>query len=353
MPDLKQRIADARRVPMIDVLKALGHVPAPGQHRPDHALYHSPLRTDRHPSFSVSLKEGEWVWFDFATGEHGDLIDFIQQYKSYNFHQALDYILGEYPTIRHSAPPAISSFDRTDAERTDWARRLYYRAKAEMTADRESEIKDYFSINRLPYYPHIGAVWLAISDHQEPRQEYPYIAFPLPGANVHFMRGLMCRALYPAEVPEARRRLFRGNNTPWILRRRDAPVLITESITDCLAGDVLFGHCFTLLSANGLRKPEDIVPYLERLKSRVVYLALDNEQEREQAHTERKERKGPTTQQEFVQCLVNRGIHTMEVRVHHNAQVKDLHRLLIAKPHAISPYELTRTGIHHQPQSVS
>lgn len=351
MPDQKQRIADARRVPMIDFLKELGHQPAPGQHRPDHALYHSPLRADRNPSFSVSLKDGEWVWFDFATGEHGDLIDFVQQYKHFTFHQALDYILGV--RLATALPPRNldPTFDQTEADRTDWARRLYYRAKADMTAERESELKDYFSINRLPYYPHIGAVWLTISDQGEPRRDHPYIAFPLPGPNVHFMKGLMCRALYPADVPESRRRLFRGNNTPWILRRREAPVLIAESITDCLAGDVLFGNCFTLLATNGLRKPETIFPYLERLKSRVVYLAMDNEQEDQNAT--RKDRKGPTTQLEFVEHLVQHGIHTMEVRVHHNARVKDLHRLLRAQPQAISPYELTRTGIHHQPQNIS
>lgn len=350
MPDMKQRIADARRVNMIEYLRRMGHTP-PNQSRPDHALFRSPLREDRNPSFSVSLVNGVWNWYDLGRGTHGDLIDIVMEHDKLSFTGALDKILGDPPAV---APvPVLGKPPMTNEDRTRWAKRVYFQAKAEMTPERESEIRDYFSINRLPYYPHIGAVWLSISDHEEPRQEYPYVAFPLPGANVHFMRGLMCRALYPTEVPESRRRLFRGNNTPWILRRRDAPVLITESITDCLAGDVLFGHCFTLLSANGLRKPEDILPYLERLKSRVVYLALDNEQEREQAHTARKERKGPTTQQEFVQCLVNRGIHTMEVRVHHNAQVKDLHRLLIAKPHAISPYELTRTGIHHQPQSVS
>ena len=36
----------------------------------------SPLREDRHPSFSISADDA--LWYDFATGEGGDVVDFIR-----------------------------------------------------------------------------------------------------------------------------------------------------------------------------------------------------------------------------------------------------------------------------------
>ena len=56
-------IRRARSVNLIELLIGLGHKPV--SRRPDHALFHSPLRDDRHPSFSVSRVNGAWVWYDF------------------------------------------------------------------------------------------------------------------------------------------------------------------------------------------------------------------------------------------------------------------------------------------------
>ena len=341
MPDLKDRIAQARRVNMIDYLRRMGYIP-PHQSRADHALFRSPLREDRNPSFSVSLVGGHWNWYDLGRGTHGDLIDLVMKHDNLSFIEALDKILGDPPAVM--PVPVMTQPKLTNEDRTRLAKRVYFEAKSKMSPEREDALRDYFALTRLPYYPHIGSVWLTIDNA-------PYIGFPLPSANLHFMTGMMCRAL--SEVPDNRRRLFRGNNTPWILKPRDAPVLITESITDCLAGDVLFGNHFTLFALNGLRKPEEMLPYLERLQSRIIYLALDNDPPPAVApqHPTRTERKGPATQQEFIQLLTNQGLHTMEVRVHHREKVKDLHRLLLTHPKKISPYELTRTGIHHQPSS--
>lgn len=49
-------------------------------------LINSPLRTDRHPSFSIYSPDGVKVkYIDYATGEHGDIYNLLQQYFSLSF----------------------------------------------------------------------------------------------------------------------------------------------------------------------------------------------------------------------------------------------------------------------------
>lgn len=347
-------IAQARHINMIEYLRRLGHHPV--QARPDHALYHSPLREDRNPSFSVSLVDGAWIWFDFALQTHGDLIDFVQTQDHLTFKEALATILHE-PLPRTTVPPVRPSSPApgpTEKDRVLYARKLYHGAKATMTPEREAQLRQYFLDRRLPNYPYVGAVWLPLTFHSTQcdhhrRQEQgaaclrmdchpvPYIAFPLPTPNVHFIQGLMCRAL--GQVPQDRMRLWRGIPSPWVLRRKEAPMLVTESIIDCLAADVLFGPSFTLCALNGLGQSGQLLTYLERLQTKVVYLALDNDPD---------PKKGPRVQRQLVESLTTHGIHVMEVHTHHLSHTKDLHRHLLAYPHRISMFELTKTGVHHQ-----
>lgn len=347
MPITPQDIAHLRHnIHLIDYLATLGHHPVPSGKTPYHALYHSPLRKDLNPSFSVSFVDGTWFWYDFAQPDHhGDIIDFVQSYFNLEFTAAVHHLLhGDRRPSPHTTPLQAPT-PQTDTERAHYARKLYHRAKANMTPAREQELRAYFDMYRLPYYAHLGAVWLPLGEH-----DLPYIGFPLPSPNVHFMQGLTCRSL--RDVPKDFRRRFRGNPSPWIMRRRDAPILITESITDCLSSDVLFGPIFTLCALNGLPKPESVWPYLERLNPKIVYLALDNDRPSNDP-TVKPVKKGPDLQHDLVTLLSSKGIHTMEVRVHHQAGVKDLHRLWLQQPTRISAYHLSRSGIHHPAQSLS
>ena len=355
-------IAQARRINMIEYLRQLGHQPV--QARADHALFHSPLRSDRNPSFSVSLVDGAWVWFDFALQTHGDLIDFIQARDHVTFKEALTTVLREPPLVMRAVPkPTTAIKTPTDNERILYARKLYHTAQASMTAEREEQLRHYFAERHLPFYSHMGAVWLPLTLHSPEcdtqRQEearttpkgksdrlpclhinchpVPYIAFPLPTPNVHFIQGLMCRAI--GDVPHDRLRLWRGVPSPWVLRRKQAPMLVTESIIDCLAADVLFGPSFTLCALNGLGQSGQLLAYLERLQTKVAYLALDNDPDPQ---------KGPRVQKQLVETLTTHGMHVMEVQTHHHSRTKDLHKHLLACPSRISVFELTKTGVHHQ-----
>ena len=323
-------IRRARSVNLIELLIGLGHKPV--SRRPDHALFHSPLRDDRHPSFSVSRVNGAWVWYDFGPGTHGDGIEFIQQTFQLTFPEAVCKLLGH--PIAFGPPPSRSPKDSTRAQRQriDLARQAYHSAKARMTPAKEAEFRQYFLSRQVPYYPHVGAVWMVRGEAKT-----PYIGIPRPSPNIHFMHGVECRALH--DVPNELLRATIGIKSPWIMKRGDAAVLVTESILDCLAGDALFGPTFTLCALNGIGNVGKLPEYLTRLKAKIVYLALDNDPEPD---------KGPKAQQEAIVLLTRLGMHVVDVRVHHQAGVKDLHKLLLQAPTRISPFHLTESGIHHQ-----
>ena len=160
----------------------------------------------------------------------------------------------------------------------------------------------------------------------------------------------MARAL--DEAPPALMRVARGLKGPWILKRGNAPILITESIVDCLAGNELFGPSFTLCALNGLNTGERLQAYLKRLPSRIIYVALDNDAgctALEHPLHISPPKKGPHVQKELVSLLTHMGYHVMEVLLHHNANVKDLHKLWLKNPQRVSLLDLTKTGLHHAP----
>jgi len=61
----------------------------------------------------------------------------------------------------------------TDKERIAHAKKLYYAAQANMTPEREEELRSYFHKLALPYNQHLGAVWMRLGD-----DGIPYVAFP-------------------------------------------------------------------------------------------------------------------------------------------------------------------------------
>lgn len=66
----------AKQIDLIDYLALLGHQPRKVRN-PDY-WYLSPLRTEKTPSFKVNRKLN--VWYDHATGEGGNMIDFGIRY---------------------------------------------------------------------------------------------------------------------------------------------------------------------------------------------------------------------------------------------------------------------------------
>lgn len=66
-------IQHIKQIPITDYLQQQGYVPARVQGI--HYWYYSPLRNERTPSFKVNTERNQW--YDFGTGEHGDIIDLV------------------------------------------------------------------------------------------------------------------------------------------------------------------------------------------------------------------------------------------------------------------------------------
>lgn len=64
-------ISQIKQVAVVDFLEAIGIRPT--KETPFSAWYHAPYREDNSPSFKVNKKRN--LWYDFATGQNGDIID--------------------------------------------------------------------------------------------------------------------------------------------------------------------------------------------------------------------------------------------------------------------------------------
>ena len=62
-----------KQISITDYLQQQGYAPARVQGI--HYWYYSPLRNERTPSFKVNTERNQW--YDFGTGEHGDIIDLV------------------------------------------------------------------------------------------------------------------------------------------------------------------------------------------------------------------------------------------------------------------------------------
>ncbi|GJL52913.1 MAG: hypothetical protein NPIRA02_00450 [Nitrospirales bacterium] len=341
-PITDEEIARARHIDLVDYLIALGFQPT--SRTSSRALFHSPLREDADPSFSVSRLQKGWFWHDFGTKEKGDIIDFVRQRRNIAFREAvreiLDQPLRAQPRNYRSPQPHTQQSQQAVAS----IRHRYTRAKAAMTPARYRALQDVFARHHLPWYEELGAVWMLLQpDCSRPRFRVPYLAFPFPTSDVRTLQGFECRALRSVERKYQRR--TRGpQKTLWMFPRPGQPILLTESIFDCLAGDALIGPRCSLLALNGLAMLPQLPSFLSRLEPPAVYVALDNDRSRD---------RGPKSQQEAIQMITGLGIPAIDVRVHTQARVKDLVKLLHRFPQGIDPHILDRTGIRHNPANVS
>ena len=66
-------IQNIKQISITDYLQQQGYAPARVQGI--HYWYYSPLRNERTPSFKVNTERNQW--YDFCSGEHGDIIDLV------------------------------------------------------------------------------------------------------------------------------------------------------------------------------------------------------------------------------------------------------------------------------------
>lgn len=345
MPKLDPTIlTQARQVDLISYLHAQGHEPV--YVRNHKGMFHSPLREDRNPSFSITYKNGAWKWVDFGTGEHGDGMDLLMQLHQIDFQAAVKLLLKLPVTMtpQHSNTRYILSPREV--------RRLYFQWKDRMTPELGFYIRQYFLERDLAFPEELGLIYLERIVN-ETGLTLPYIGIPSPSAQPHLMTSLECRALDDQTIEKQYRRRTLGDKALWVVRRPASGILITESILDCLAGNQLLQNRTSLCALNSTNNIDRLVPCMQQLRPSTVYLALDHDtRSATPTNTHTKKRKkdpGPRAQEQAKDQLLDAGFRVVEVTHHVRAGVKDLHKLLKQNPTPISLEQLETFGIVHTP----
>lgn len=334
----------ARQVDLIAYLHTHGHQHASA--RNTKALFHSPLREDRHPSFSVFYKDGTWKWIDYGTGDHGDGIDLVMQLKNVEFQTAVNELLGRWQDT--PIDTALDNPRRTYSRRA--IRRLYESYRVAMTPEYQFCLQQYFLQRDIAFPEGLGLVYLTLCVHGDGTR-IPYVGIPVPSPQPRLMTGLECRALEDQTLDKHYAKRTLGEKTLWIVRRPSSSILVTESILDCLAGNQLLQNRTSLCALNSINNIDQLVPCMQQLRPSTIYLALDNDPERRTAPstTARRSPPGPAAQQKATHALVRAGFRVVEVQQHREAGVKDLHKLLKRDASPITLEALERRGIIHKP----
>ena len=83
-------IQHIKQIAITDYLQQQGYAPARVQGF--HYWYYSPLRNERAPSFKVNTERNQW--YDFGSGEHGDIIDLVCTLHRCSISEAIQHLCG-------------------------------------------------------------------------------------------------------------------------------------------------------------------------------------------------------------------------------------------------------------------
>ena len=83
-------IQNIKQISITDYLQQQGYSPARVQGI--HFWYCSPLRNESTPSFKVNTERNQW--YDFGTGEHGDIIDLVCALQHCTMYEAIELLTG-------------------------------------------------------------------------------------------------------------------------------------------------------------------------------------------------------------------------------------------------------------------
>jgi len=306
----EELILRARRQSIVGYLKALG---IKGKNENGRFICCSPLRGETTASFSVSLEKN--LWYDFGAGFGGDLITLIEKLNGYDFKKAVRYIEGL----------DISGADDDDEE-SAVSLSSHKEVKTEVPPDTGQSkkgrltVEKYFKALGLPYYPRIEAFPLSYKKPNSTSPSRNYIGFPVPTPAERF--GIECRGfdITSQGITPRHRRMNLGRKMPWILMRDPERFLVTESITDSLAGEVILGNTqISLVALNGTGNVKYLPNYIHNGSE--VLLGMDND-------GEQNEYIGQQTEAEAEKLLLSKRCHISHITNHVDAGVKDLFRLL-------------------------
>ena len=304
----KERISDreieeARRVNLAHLIESLGHKPR--WFSAEKAMFSSPLREEKTPSFTVSYYKGRWGWKDWGTSESGDTIAFVQAYYGLGFIEAVRKLSGGTNLSVPSSAPAPSARSEYDEDKIKFVRKLHSDRMSLMSPKEHRIVRLYFEDKKVIFYPEIAVVM-----YHSFKDKKSFVGIPMPHARC--IKGLECR-----EIGGTDRKTL-GDTTLWYLGRKSSKVLVTESILDALAGEiVLSDSTVSLMSINGVGNVGKLDGVLAKLRPKEVLLALDNDAP------------GREAQIAAVQIASRYADRVIQVDHHIRAGVKDLHKLLL------------------------
>lgn len=291
-----EEIRTIKEINMISFLESHGYMPR--YRHGDSAMFFSPLREEKNPSFYVSKWKGQWYWKDWGTGERGDLIELVERLFGYSFTDAVEYILGG--KIEDAGGNAQNQ-QKEDKSDEDWIRAFYAKLPSS-----EEPARAYFKRLGLNYYPEMGAR-LCHANPVDGEEEFVAVPIPYPEK----IRGLELRGF----VNGARKTL--GKKTLWLLKRNTEKVLVTESIVDALAGEIILDdRKITLCSINGVGNVKKLRKFVEKYRPARVILALDADEPGRAA-------------QETARSIISDLAEVDIIYDHVRAGVKDLYELLV------------------------
>jgi|GEM_PF-1199334 len=259
--------------------------------------FKSPFREERTASFAVYPESNSW--FDFGSGEGGDIISFFRKLYNCSYRDALNEI--EAFALLSRGVPAR----QTPVEIEPPPPRVRPKIKP-------VQMDDYFKSVGLDLPPDTGAFTLRLGKGE-------YVAFPCPDRNNP--KGLECKLI----SGEGLRRLSLFKKEIWFYKRESSHIAITESIFDTLALYTLENNLgdfsFSLCAMNGLSNKNKVVDFITKVKPRWVSLALDND-----SHGA-----GQNIQEELTEIFKEAGFKVEDLSWHYKREgIKDFYRLLQA-----------------------
>lgn len=303
MRNRREEIEGLKRIDLIAFLEGMGFNPRwqSGQR----AMFLSPLREEVNPSFYVQMSsDGSWSWKDWGTGECGDIIKFIQVYYGVDFKEALRRLGSSSESLGSSGVAVKHGGQKPKENSAGWTKEFYTKEVAKMNGRKLEVVRDYFLNLGVRYHPEMGCI--PVKDWKDGKL---YVGIPIPYPLK--MRGLELR-----EIGGSSKKTW-GKKTLWLLKRDLRRMLITESILDALAGEVLLvGESMTLCSLNGVGNVDQLDVLFSQYKPVEVILAIDNDEP------------GWDAAERAFKIARTHSVHVVQFRGHIEANVKDLHKLL-------------------------